>query len=122
LSCGDSVQVPFTADGLKLALLNAERWVLALKFMYFAAATCRHLTRAVLICAIGMSTRVCWSLLMSAAAAAGMLSATCSASSARVVLMCVLLYVSICAWWCFNSSAAAAAAAAVLLLLPLQVC
>jgi hypothetical protein len=24
---GDSVQVPFTADGLKLALLNAERWV-----------------------------------------------------------------------------------------------
>jgi hypothetical protein len=22
------VQVPFTADGLKLALLNAERWVL----------------------------------------------------------------------------------------------
>jgi hypothetical protein len=25
---GDSVQVPFTADGLKLALLNAERCVL----------------------------------------------------------------------------------------------
>jgi hypothetical protein len=23
---GDSVQVPFNADGLKLALLNAERW------------------------------------------------------------------------------------------------
>jgi hypothetical protein len=26
---GDSVQVPFTADGLKLALLNAERWVVS---------------------------------------------------------------------------------------------
>jgi hypothetical protein len=27
---GDSVQVPFTADGLKLALLNAERWAAGL--------------------------------------------------------------------------------------------
>jgi hypothetical protein len=86
--------------GLKLALLNAERWVLVYRLSVFAAVICRQLVclrgrgnEAALTCAGDVSTGVWWCVIMSAAdSAAGMLSAACSAacsaSAPGAVLTC----------------------------------